>query len=235
VWRGRLMATLDTLQLLTFTNISLTAITGTEPVLQEIASADDNTNVHDTSNTTHTGTAQFTLENVNSDLGNMDTLFIRLRYAWQSGTQLNAWSSLTARVFKSDGTTPLTDLVTVASGITTTTPTNSSVVQFAGVDTAAIKADWDAAVVQVGFVIAKNMAGDALEERVFAAEITGTYTPSVSEPEFLVDQASEGDSASDIMFNAEKILTVEQGQESNIAVEATPAIEPVFILSRRAS
>jgi len=65
---------------------------------------------------------------------------------------------------------------TVASAITTTTPTTSSVIQFTGVDTAASKTDWDGAVVRIYFDITRNKGGDSLTERVFAAQITGTYT-----------------------------------------------------------
>jgi hypothetical protein len=177
------VADLNTLALGTFTDVGSTAITGAEPVLQEVASASDTTNVHDTANTTHTGIAQFTLEDVNADLGNVDTLFIRLRYALSATADLNVWNSLSARVFKSDGTTPLTDSVVVVAGpITTTTPTNSSVVEFTGVDTAASKDDWNGAVVQISFAITKNKGGDAVEERVFAAELTGTYTVAVAGP-----------------------------------------------------
>jgi hypothetical protein len=176
------MATLNVLQLLDFTNVNDTAITGTPPVLQEIALAGDTSWVNDTANTTHTGIAQFTLEDVNSDLGNVDTLFIRLRYANSGTPSLNTWNSLSARVLKSDGTTPLTNAVTVVSGpITTTTPTNSSLAQFTGVDTAASQADWNDAVVQISFAISKSMAGDTIEERVFAAELTGTYTVGAAE------------------------------------------------------
>jgi hypothetical protein len=177
------MATLNTLQLLTFTNINDTGITGTPPVLQEIAAASDSTSVNDVTNSTHTGVAQLTLEAVNADLGNMDTLFIQLRYSRSTGTQTNSWDSLSARVFKSDGTTPLTNALTVVSGpITTTTPTNSSVVQFTGLDTAATKAEWEAAVVHISFAITRSKGGDSILERVFAAEITGTYTISAGEP-----------------------------------------------------
>ena len=173
------MADLGTLLLGTFTNISDTAITGTEPVLQAIASPDDAKDVHDTSNTTHTGEASFALGDTPSDFGTMDTLFVQLRYAWQSGTQVNIWAALRARVFRSDGTTPLTNEATLALAITTETPTNSSVIQFTGVDTSADKSVWDGAVVRIYFDITKVKGGDSLEERVFAAQITGTYTAEV--------------------------------------------------------
>lgn len=144
-------------------------------MLEVIASTDDTDYVHDNSNTTHTGTASFALANMPADFGTMLTLNINLRYAWGAGTQVNTWDNLRARVFKSDGTTALTNSVTIASAITTTTATDSGATAFTGVDTTATKADWDAAVVHIFFDITRNKGGDSLTERVFAAEITGTY------------------------------------------------------------
>ena len=174
------MASLGTLALGTYSNVSNTAIVGTEPVLNLIAAANDATYVNDSSNTTHTGTAQFALGDTPADFSAMLTLSVQLRYFWESGTQTNTWGSLTARVFRSDGTTPLTDEATLATGITTTTPTNSSAVGFTGVDTAADKSVWDAAVVRINFGITKVKGGDSLTERVSAAQITGTYTAVVA-------------------------------------------------------
>jgi hypothetical protein len=170
------VADLPKLALGTFTNVNDTAITGTEPVLQLIADVDDNKNVHDTANTTHTGGARFALANMPADFVSMDTLSVQLRYAWQSGTQVNAWTDLRAQVLKSDLITLLTGNQPVTSSITTSAPTNSLVVAFEFVDTAATKEDWDGAIVEILFQITKSKGGDALEERVFAAELTGTYT-----------------------------------------------------------
>lgn len=168
-------SSLPTLALGTYANVSSTAIQGSDPVLELIASTDDTDYVYDATNSSHTGTANFTLADMPSDFGTMATLSIRLRYAWQVGTQVNAWSTLTARVFKSDGSTALTNLATVASSITTTTPTNSSVINFTGVDTTSGKSIWDGALVQIGFVIAKAKSGDTVQKCVFAGELTGTY------------------------------------------------------------
>jgi hypothetical protein len=190
------MATLNTLGLGTFTNLNLTAIVGTDPVLEEIASADDADYAYTATNAAHVARAEFTLEDVNADLGNVDTLFVRLRYAIESGSQLNLWNLLSARVFKSDGTTPLTDGATVASNITTSTPTNSSVIEFTGVDTAAEKADWDAAVVVLFLDVTKVKGGDTLQKRVFAAELTGTYTAAGVGVNGAVDLSGSGTVAS---------------------------------------
>jgi hypothetical protein len=173
------MATLPTLALGTFTNVANTQITGTPPVLQLIASAADASYVFTNNNGSGTfvDVAQFALADMPADFGNMDTLAVRLRYLRGPGTITNPWDSLTARVFRADGTTPLTNTATVVNGpITTTTATNSGVVTFTGLDTTANKAVWDGAVVRIYFTVTRSMGGDTLEKRVTAAELTGTYS-----------------------------------------------------------
>jgi len=171
------VADLGTLALGTFTNVATTAITGAEPVLQVIASADDAKHVHDTANTTHTGVASFALGETPGDLDNVDTVSIRLRYGLSGAPDNNVWDSLTAQIVESDGSTPLTDEVTVVTGaIEDTSPTNSSVVALTNPNTGASKETWDAALVLIRFNISKNKGGDAVEERVFAAEVTGEYS-----------------------------------------------------------
>lgn len=174
------MADLGTLALGTFTNVAETAIQGSDPVLEVIASTDDTDYVYDATNSTHTGTARFALGNTPADLGNVDTLSIKLRYA-AAAAQTNVWDSLSARVFKSDGTTALTNAATVALAIITTTITDSAATAFTGVDTAATKADWDGAVVHIIWGITKVKGGDTVRKNVYAAEITGTYTASANE------------------------------------------------------
>lgn len=169
------MASLGTIAFGTGSNFSNTAETGTPPVLQVIGSANDSTNVHDTSNTSHTGTADYALGDTPSDFGTMATLSVNIRYAWQSGTQTNTWTTLAVQIFQSDGSTQLTNSRTIASSITTSTPTNSGALAFTGVDTTSGKAVWDGAIARISWSISKNMSGDSLEERVFAAELTGTY------------------------------------------------------------
>lgn len=174
------MADLGTLALGAFTNVSNTAITGTDPVLEVIASADDADFVFDNSNSDHTSDCWFPIATtLPSDLGNVDTLSINLRYGLSTTKGTNDWLSLRAQVFKSDGTTPLTNQLTVVSsgtGISNTTPANSGAVAFTGVDTAATKSEWQAAQVHILFEINRDGGGDSVVERVYAAELTGTYT-----------------------------------------------------------
>jgi hypothetical protein len=179
------MASLGTIAFGTFvsassTDTALNAPTG-EPVLQVIASASDTSDVHDTANTSHVGVAFFELGDMPSDFGNMDALSVRVRYGWQSGTQVNVWTSLSVQIYQSDLTTPLTALRTIASNITTL-GTTSAALAFTGLETTPDKAVWDGAVAAIRFNITKNMGGDALEERVFAAELTGDYTVAVEGP-----------------------------------------------------
>ena len=177
------MASLGTLALGTFTNVSNTAITGTDPVLEVIASADDADFARDTSNSDHTGDCWFTVATtLPVDLGNVDALSINVRYGLDTTKGANDWLFIRARVFKSDGTTALTDLLDVVNGgtgISITTPGNSGAIAFAGVDTAATKAEWQAAQVHLYFVINRDGGGDAVVERIYAAELTGTYTAAV--------------------------------------------------------
>lgn len=173
------MATLPTLAFGTGSNFSSTAETGTPPVLEVIGSADMADWVADTNNSSHTGTADYALDNMPGDFGSMLTLNVNVRYGWQTGTQTNTWSSLDVRIFQSDGTTPLTDSRTIASSITTNDST-SGALAFTGVDTSSDSTVWDGAIARISFVISKNKGGDSLEERVFAAELTGTYTVASS-------------------------------------------------------
>jgi phosphodiesterase/alkaline phosphatase D-like protein len=169
------------------TNTALNAPTG-EPVLQVIASASDTSDVHDIANTTHVGVAFFELGNVPSDLGNMDTLSVQVRYGLQSGTRVNTWDTLTVQIVQSDLATALTDERTVASNIVTL-GTTSAVLAFTGLNTTADRTVWDGAVAVFRFTVTKNMGGDILEERVFAAELTGEYTVEVAGP---VEGQAEG-------------------------------------------
>ena len=177
------MADLPTLTLGAFvagSSVS-TATTGTPPVLQSIATADDATNVHDTNNATHTGVAVFELGDTPTDFGTMDTLSIRVRFAIQSGARVNTWDLLTGQVVAADGTTPLTAERTLAIDIINTTPTNTTVLAFSSLNTSADKATWDGALVILRFSVTRDMGGDALEERVLAAELTGTYSAGALE------------------------------------------------------
>jgi hypothetical protein len=170
-------------QLQDFTNVADTAITGTPPVLQLIASANDASYVNDDTNSTHTGVARFTWADMPTDFGTMTDLTVRLRYFYSSTPVNNTWNSLTAQVVRSDGTTPLTDEITVAGpAITTTTPVNSQAINFTGIDLTANKATWDDSLVLLRFSITRTKGGEAFEERVSAAEISGVYAVSTDDP-----------------------------------------------------
>jgi hypothetical protein len=166
---------IGTLALGTFTNVTDTTITGTEPVLQLIGAADDNSYVFTNTNSsgTYTATARFALEDMPADFGNMLTLAVQLRYYAQI-LPLSTWDLLQARVIRSNGTA-LTSLVTVASNITTTTPTNSAVVNLAGLNTLETKSVWDDALVEIVWTTTRVKGGDTIERRVSAAQLTGTY------------------------------------------------------------
>jgi hypothetical protein len=171
------VADLGTLELGTLADSPSVSLQGSEPVLEAIASADDADYVFDAANSTHTASARFSLGDTPADLGNVDTISIRLRYGLGAAPDNNTWDSLTAQIVESDGDTGLTDAVTVVSGpIEDTDPTNSSVVALTNPDTGASKATWDAARVKLGFNVTKNKGGDTIQKRVYAAEVTGTYT-----------------------------------------------------------
>lgn len=173
------MATLPTLAMGTYTNVSLTSIVGSDPVLETIGTASDTDYVQTQQNATGRYTAEFTLDNMPSDFGTMTTLSIQLRFL-QSGLSNNTWDTLAARVYESGGTTPLTDEATVSSSITATSATNSTVIGFTGVNTSQKSAVWNGAVVRIYFDITKNKGGDTFSAQVTAGELTGTYETSIT-------------------------------------------------------
>lgn len=149
--------------------------------LQLIGNANDASYVHDTANTSHTGVGAMGIDDVPDDFVDMDTLSVQLRYGLSAAAQNNSWDQLTAQIYRSDGVTPLTDEVVVAVGpITNTTPINSAVIPLTGIDVTADKNVWRLARCHLRFYITKNKGGDEVEERVSAAELTGTYTPVAS-------------------------------------------------------
>jgi hypothetical protein len=66
----------------------------------------------------------------------------------------------------------------VAGNITTTTITNSSSVAFSYVNTEAVLAAWDSAVVEIRINIDRSKGGNTDEFRVYECDITGTYDDS---------------------------------------------------------
>jgi len=121
------------------------------------------------------------------ELGNMPIDFItmrsnfsiQLRYAWGTTPTLAIWNSLEARIVS--GATILAASTaggafqSIATSITTTTPTNSAVVGFSYVNTTADKTTWDSAVVELLIDRARNKGGSSEEQRVFALSVTGEY------------------------------------------------------------
>ncbi|HZL94116.1 MAG TPA: hypothetical protein VFB99_10745 [Vicinamibacterales bacterium] len=222
------MADVGILALGTNSALSSTALVGTQPVLEVIGSPDDADYVHDNTNSTHTGTADFALGDTPSDFGNMDTLSVQLRYL-QSGLSNNTWDSLRARVFQSDGTTPLTDERTVASSITTTSATNSSALAFTGVNTSANKATWDGAIVRLFWGVTRTKGGDTHSLRVTAAQITGTYTAASPDRTAALDASATSvtvtpgsvDNATEVAVPAGEVATFAHG-----TITATPTVVP---------
>jgi hypothetical protein len=119
-----------------------------------------------------------------ADFLGMATLTIQLRYAWSAYATSATWPLLAARIVS--GTTILAAadsggaFESVATSITTTTPTNSSVVSFTYINTAANKAAWDAAVLEIRIDRTRSGGGNTNQQRVFAAEATGTYVAVTS-------------------------------------------------------
>lgn len=150
-------------------------------VLEVIASANTGDYVYSSTNANSTNTADVPF-NWPADFDNPSSatsLSVRLQYALQSGTRTNTWSSLEATLVDSGGSA-LSDTVTLATNITTTTPTNSSVVNFTGLNTTAGQSVWLGAQLRISITISKSMGGDTLEKQVFAAEVTGTYDAAVA-------------------------------------------------------
>lgn len=105
------------------------------------------------------------------------SLSVQLRY--HAATALtNAWNSLTVQLYNDAVTVALSNVVTIASNITTLTPTNSAVIAFTGLNTSQTDPSvWQNARLRITWTITKSMGGDTSQKRVTAATITGTYFP----------------------------------------------------------
>lgn len=141
----------------------------------------DTNNGHVATNTTGDYDQGWALGDTPSDFANMDTLSVQLRYGWSAyDGSLSTWPSLSARIMS--GATVLAGadagggFQSVATSITTTTPTNSGVVGFSYVNTTADKTTWDAAVVEIRIGRNRNKGGSTAEQRIYAAQWTGTYS-----------------------------------------------------------
>ena len=163
------------------------ATNGSTPYLESISGTDDGTSyIHE--NTNATGT-QYDLwmdvDNFPADLGNVNSLSIQVRYAHLSPNANLTWDQLSCRIYKSDGTTALTDELTIHNGYNSATWTSSSVLGFTGEDTAAGKSDWDGARIYFYWDKTRAKGGNTgASMAITAAEITGDYTEYVP-PDFV--------------------------------------------------
>jgi hypothetical protein len=118
----------------------------------------------------------------------METLAVRLRYGLSAAPGNNSWTSLLAEAYQTHSITALTNSVTVASSITNTTPANSAAVALTNV-IPGDKTIWGNAVLKLRLFISRSGGGDAVQERVYAAELTGTYTPITTVPSLVITVA----------------------------------------------
>jgi hypothetical protein len=154
---------------------------GSTPYLEDISGTDDATSyVEETQNSTVTGASFYmSLDNFPSDLGNVDTLKINLRYAHLNGTGDLTWDRLACRIYKSDLTTALTNELEIHAGHSSATWTTRGALDFTGEDTGATKAEWDAAVIYFYYDKTRAKGGNgSANMAITAAELTGTYTIS---------------------------------------------------------
>lgn len=156
---------------------------GSTPYLESISGTDDATSyIYETTNSTTTQRDLYmALDNFPSDLGNVDTLKIQVRYAHLNGNANLDWDQLSCRVYKSDLTTALTDELVIHNGHSSATWTSSSVLDFVNEDTAATKAEWDAAVIYFYWDKTRRKGGNSGHHfAITAAELTGTYTEAAA-------------------------------------------------------
>lgn len=167
---------------ITLSGCSLQQNADNDPVLETIAGVSTGDYVFSSTNANSTNTADVPLA-WPADFDNPSSatsLSVRLQYALQTGTRVNTWTSLEATLVDSGGSA-LSNTVSLATNITTTTPTNTSVVSFTGLNTTAGQSVWLGAQLRISISISKSMGGDTLEKQVFAGEVTGDYTPKVSQ------------------------------------------------------
>lgn len=109
------------------------------------------------------------------DFGSMATLTadVRARSSNWTDDQL----TLVAQVFRADGTTPLTDEVTLTTAAASSGWTTVTDIPFTGV-VAADKAAWDGALLKLRWVYTAVGGGDGAQLKVTAVELDGTSAPS---------------------------------------------------------
>lgn len=150
-------------------------------VLELIASTNDTNWAHDASNLTGTSSLDqgYAVNDTPSTFQSMNTLSVRLRYGWAGTFSNRTWGSLNARVMNGTqvlaGADAAGTFQTVASSVTNTTPVNSAAVSFSYVNTAATKANWDAAVLEMEIVSTRSGGGSSVQRRVYAGELVADY------------------------------------------------------------
>jgi hypothetical protein len=163
------------------------------------AGTQDTANAHYVNNATATVDQGYALADMPADFGTMSAASIQLRYGRSANSTLLLWNNLQARIMSGATVLAAADsgggFANVASNITVTTPTNSGVVSFAYVNTAANKATWDAAVLEMRIVQTRDMGGATNELRVFAGQVTGTYAEGVNVPDAVDDLAATAGNA----------------------------------------
>ena len=183
------------------------------------------------------------LADMPSDFASMSTLSIQLRYGWDDAPGLSDWTALEARIMS--GTTVLAGSTSgggfqsVATNITTTTPTNSAVISFAYVNADADKSTWDAGVLEIRIGRNRNKGGSTAEQRVYATQATGTYAAAVASDELTASGGAttpsvtaSGDAAQTVSATGAATAPAPDAQGAvTQTVTATGAVETPSVLA----
>jgi hypothetical protein len=164
----------------------------------------DSTFSGDGTNGDFDGVHSFLLGDVDTDLRAMTTLSVVLRYARSANGGNKTWDTLACRIVSADEGIILAAadaagaFETVASDITTTTPTDSSSIPFSYVNTEAPLDTWDDAVIEIRLIFSRVKGGNTDEMRVYEADLTGTYDDAALGlfDTVQLDYAGEGGSSS---------------------------------------
>lgn len=149
--------------------------------LELIASPVDSTFAYDSSNLSGTSTLDqgYLITDVLSNIESTNSVSVQLRYGWATTFSNRTWTTLAARVMS--GTTVLAAATsaggfqTVASSITNTTPTNSSVVNFSYVNTSASVNEWLGADIELRIISTRSGGGSSVQRRVYAGQLVLDY------------------------------------------------------------
>lgn len=189
------------------------ANTNTFTAIDELIASADGVEVGDDSNVAGDHFGYWLLTNMPTDFSSMDTISYQIRYR-VIGAQTNNRSLFIQVVTDEVTPTALTNEATVATNITNTTATNSSVVGLT-IQGTPTKAQWDNAVVRCRLAITKNKGGDTNGIRVDAINFTGTYTQAAAPQVVAANQATETDAAQPVTFS--KAATATQSAEVDLA------------------